>query len=186
MKRAFHFNGDGFGVVFQGKDGSINVEKTFHLPRVQEIVAKLQGRPYVMHFRWATHGSVDYNNIHPFEISEGLYMVHNGVLDIPVIDERYSDTWHFAQMLKATILKDDPEGFTLEHWRDSIASAIGKGNKLAFMRNDGSIVIINRNQGLQLEGKWWSNSNTMTKLEYFRAMGPQRKVIQSKVTVVGD
>ncbi len=48
--------------------------------------------PCILHFRWATHGSIKRANCHPFNIDD-VYFAHNGILDIlPIADKTDSET----------------------------------------------------------------------------------------------
>lgn len=50
---------------------------------LREISAVTPDEPCIMHFRWATHGSVKRSNCHPFYDGEAdLWFAHNGILDI--------------------------------------------------------------------------------------------------------
>ena len=48
--------------------------------------------PCIMHFRWATHGSIKKANCHPFKI-EDVCFAHNGILSVqPMRDKTDSET----------------------------------------------------------------------------------------------
>lgn len=56
------------------------------------------GRPYVAHFRYATVGKVTNSNIHPFKISDHLFLFQNGT--IPNFGNKaITDTEHMARLL---------------------------------------------------------------------------------------
>ena len=52
----------------------------------------------VIHFRFATSGKTDTDQIHPIQVKKNLYIAHNGVLS-GLGDEVESDTQQFAKML---------------------------------------------------------------------------------------
>ena len=52
----------------------------------------------VIHFRFATSGKTDTDQIHPIQVKKNLYIAHNGVLS-GLGDEVESATQQFAKML---------------------------------------------------------------------------------------
>lgn len=160
-------NPDGWGLVwYDGK--RLRIRKgldTFHaLSAMDEIP---EGRPYVLHFRWSTHGRNTLDNCHPFKLGDWGYMAHNGVLAIPTSRNRgMSDTWHFAQYWVKPYLKQ--QNPTDDELLDMAEDFIGHSNetllgremqsKLAFLKADGKILIANETQGQWEDGIWYSNT----------------------------
>jgi hypothetical protein len=117
------------------------------------------GRECVIHWRQATHGKTNVENAHPFPVSGSqIAMVHNGMLDVgcPVPD--MSDTWHFTEYVLAPIAQANPDLFFDPTWQAVHAGAIGTGNKIVIMHEDGRIAILNRGSGLEHKGCWYSNT----------------------------
>jgi hypothetical protein len=114
--------------------------------------------PAVWHWRWATGGTMDVANCHPFEVGgdSRLMLAHNGVL--PITPTRYrSDT----RILAEDILADeDPTLWDDAGWRDELGQYIG-GNKLVFLSvhpdQAENMYIVNDDQGHWDSGVWWSN-----------------------------
>lgn len=155
----FENNGDGWGVMWT--DGlRIHVEKGFDLQTLLPAVDALAGHPYVIHFRFATHGLRSRDNLHPFKLTKRLYMAHNGILDVPELDHTKSDTWHFAQLLKPVLAKD-PSLLQSDHFLSYLGKTIGSGNKLAFLDVQGRVSIVNRERGVTEDGIWYSNSYSL-------------------------
>lgn len=153
FKKAAWTNDDGFGVAYW--DGTrVETYKTMNSSRMWQFMQIVKGKPFVLHFRWATHGTKDLTNVHPFEVGPDCWMAHNGIIGIKTdSDPSKSDTWHFAEMIK--------DWQELRTWDDDICENIGKWvgvhNKLAFL-DKSRVVVINKAQGTEKDGLWYSNS----------------------------
>lgn len=155
IRNGYSDNPHGFGACWL-ENGKIQSYKAFALDKMWNLIDRLQGKPYLLHFRFATHGNQDLANTHPFKITPDLWMVHNGIINIPTPRVQFSDTWHYSQRLKRDFMYD-PRALSLEDRIPAISKDVGLGNKLAFLRSDGSILIANERQG-DWEGEiWFSN-----------------------------
>lgn len=90
LRRLALFNSDGCGFVSDGDYyRSLNFEE--FMRRLRKVKTSEQ---CIIHFRFATHGSVCVANCHPFKDEEtGTYFAHNGVFDFikPCGDETDSE-----------------------------------------------------------------------------------------------
>lgn len=156
FENAIADNGDGFGVVWS-ESGKLKTYKTLRPSKARRFLPTLEGRPYVMHFRLATHGRVDIENTHPFPVTRHLFMAHNGIIPWSAVKgSARSDSWHFARLIASTMDGDRrAEGF--ERMLPGIEDAVGKSNKLAFLRSDGRIFVANEGLGVEHGGLWLSN-----------------------------
>jgi len=59
-------------------------------------------QPCIMHFRWATHGSVKVANCHPF-VKGNVAFAHNGVLPIPSRDDMTDSEIAFNEIIYPAI-----------------------------------------------------------------------------------
>jgi hypothetical protein len=144
-------NPHGFGVMY-ATENRIVTRKTRKLKNVFKLLDEASGKPFVAHFRYATHGVKNIDNTHPFEITENLSVAHNGIIKIDCETKGKSDTWHYVQKLKTV-----PDVLSQPQLK-LIEEEIGKGNKLAFLHSSGDIKIVNEKQG-EWEGDiWYSNS----------------------------
>jgi glutamine amidotransferase len=116
-------------------------------------------RPWLLHMRIATHGTVDLDNVHPFRITDDLVGGHNGIIhNVPDYRDGRSDTRVFFE--------DVVTGFN-ETWLDSdamkymVERAIGN-SKLAFLTKNPALqhqsYILNEKLGEWDEGMWFSNT----------------------------
>lgn len=125
--------------------------------------------PFLLHFRIKTHGPVNEDNCHPFQVFPGLVFAHNGIIDIR-IPKKYkdmSDTRYFNK----SILQQLPRNF-LKNGAiiELIEEYIGHGSKLAFLDKHREYHILNEYFGHWHNGVWYSNK-TYEELSYFTGYG---------------
>lgn len=159
LKNAHLNNPDAWGIVYH--DGKrLQVTRGFNLDSMYRAVEKAKGHPYVLHFRWATHGDKSLRNAHPFRLTKDLYMAHNGVLNIATPDPALSDTGHLAKHISG-ILEKNPEWYNSDGFIPTIETWIGTSNKLAFLDSHGEILIANEQAGRWIDGIWLSNLHSL-------------------------
>jgi glutamine amidotransferase len=131
--------------------------------------------PLILHYRWATHGDVNVENCHPFELHDGA-LIHNGIIsgmgtsvyksankyytppagktcaDMECSDDR-SDTREFVEDYLAGMGVSD-----LRSAKKLIEHTIGY-SKLVTIHNDGSVIIFNEDSGHWRNGVWYSNDS---------------------------
>jgi hypothetical protein len=151
-------NNDGIGVM-----SPMGVQKFFGKRQVKRAWAYVQvlaaeQLAWAAHFRFATAGKRDRNNVHPFTASNGVQWMHNGVMrDASLYDSlgERSDTALFVDLLGGI---DDPDKCV-----DLLEMTVGLNNKLlAYAPRLDSWTIINEHLGEWDGGIWFSN-------EYSRA-----------------
>lgn len=160
FRLAWMENADGAGYMF-AHAGKVVIRKPFfklrHLIRAYTADHARYGNAsdFVVHFRWATHGSKTSGNTHPHVvIPDTVAVAHNGVfkIDIPKHCDM-SDTVAFVQQKLAPlpwhVLMD-------EHFADYLAGEIG-GNKLVLLDAEGTTSIVNETCGEWQGGMWYSN-----------------------------
>lgn len=169
------YNSDGVGVMYSEADdeGRPQLVVMKGLPKsAAEAIAfykeHIKGRECVVHWRMATHGDIDFDNCHPYEVlpmdsQHPMYMMHNGVLRCGNHRDRTkSDTWHYVQDYLKPLLDPEkggnPDLAFKEPFIDILGDSIGGSNKFAFMDYAGNISIINRHDGVEWNGMWLSNT----------------------------
>jgi hypothetical protein len=147
--------GAGFAIA---KDGKIEIHKGFFsFDDFWKAYQGLQKYAALLHFRIATHGVVNADNCHPFDVSNGKYaLVHNGILpsSLHKDDKNESDSKQFAKLLEP-LLEMVPFGH--EGFGKVVGEAIGY-NKIALMNVNGKVWLFNEQKGTWNKGVWYSNS----------------------------
>ena len=158
-------NPDGFGFAIHAgiaiiKDHDMDFEKLWM--RWSDLRTMYKG-PAMFHFRIATHGYVDINNCHPFDVGDNPKSVigHNGILPLTMpINEKRSDTKLFAEIVLPHIggvkALDDNDTFKeIGNW--------ASGNKMVILSVDEDTkhdwYIVNESLGHWKDEIWWSNSS---------------------------
>ena len=91
-------NRDGWGLMGLRDNGELVVKRQ---PRVRpgDIARALTGlddATVALHLRLRTAGSTTEADVHPFKVTDDLYLMHNGTLDIQRREPGRSDTWHLV------------------------------------------------------------------------------------------
>ena len=169
LRHAFSYNPHGWGVAYH--DGRVvRVEKGMKRSAMLSAMERIDGNPYVLHFRYATHGKRNRANTHPFRLSNGVWMAHNGIIRIDTPDKDRSDTAHFADLLSG-ILSESPAWFGTADFTQEVETFIGRSNKLAFISPDGEITHAHAGQGVWIDGLWYSNDYSIPR---WHALGTSR------------
>jgi hypothetical protein len=160
-------NDDGYGFM-HSEGGTLKIHKS--LGDDDAFIAAFRARVQyecLIHLRMRTHGEIDLDNCHPYEVLTraeggemgGVWMMHNGVLSHGnAADKNFSDTWHYARDWLAPLLRKYPELLLDKTFQGLVGNDIGMSNKFVFMTSRGDVVIINREQGTQKDGCWFSNT----------------------------
>jgi hypothetical protein len=160
-------NKDGYGFMYS-EGGRLYVHKS--LGDVERFVTAFKarmGKELLVHLRMRTHGDIDLDNCHPYEVLTpalggvlgAVWMMHNGVLSSGnQADTKKSDTWHYIQNVMVPLLRRDPELLLEPAFQKLVKGDIGHSNKFTFMTSRGDVVIINREAGSDYNGAWMSNT----------------------------
>lgn len=155
LKEGMESNKDGAGFCyFNGKE--VITEKGFFTwKEFIKAYNKVKHFEMLIHFRWATHGSVCKENCHPFNAHNGSAVVHNGVLNMPTYGDN-TDSQAFVDFVLTPLLKD---GVNASNPALSILieAFLGKSSKVAIMEKDGTVTIYNSKLGHHKKGVWYSN-----------------------------
>lgn len=97
----------------------------------RELAKVKTSEPCIMHFRFATHGSVKKSNCHPFRRGD-VYFAHNGILDIHPRGDMTDSETAFADYIYPTIAE---YGLDSDDTRYVIAGLLGF-SKFAILQGD--------------------------------------------------
>jgi predicted glutamine amidotransferase len=149
-------DGIGFAVAI---DNELKVSKGFlTFESFYKEYKTIENFPVLIHFRLATHGSINSEMCHPFVINNNLAMAHNGILkDFAFEKSELSDTAHFIQYVIKPLHMESPD-FHLDRGKEMhLKKLIGSYNKLAFLDAFGRVTLVNVQKGVWIDGCWFSN-----------------------------
>ena len=168
-------NRDGIGVMW-AEGGKLHYEK--HLPKnAQDCVdfynRVARGKDACVHYRMKTHGHIDMDNCHPYDVfgfdepnEMPTLLMHNGILHTDNRkDSSKSDTWHYIRDYLRPLSKHDPAFMFTKEFADVIGRHIGN-NRFALMNHLGQVSIINKKQGVTFNGAWMSNEYAWSAHKY--------------------
>lgn len=153
-------NPDGFGFAIHAGDHllrfrSMDIHETLD---EWEFLRKQYDGAAIFHLRWATHGTVDLSNCHPFEIAHDsrMMLAHNGVLPIAAKNGR-SDTRILAE---TNLAESDPSWLDDPALVADMENYLG-GSKLAILSvhpdNTQDMYVLNEDLGHWDGDVWYSN-----------------------------
>jgi len=165
-------NPDGFGYAFHLGDTIVTgrgMDKKDVIGRFMTLREKHPNTWAMFHARYATHGSINKDNCHPFRVDGSVNTVigHNGILKLePQKDDNRSDTRIFADTFLPALgldVLDDPHlRLELEKWLDNSKVALFSIDPILKYQ----VYILNENLGHWVDDIWYSN-DTYEKLYYY-------------------
>lgn len=116
---------------------------------------------FLLHFRIATHGTVDEYNVHPFQLPTGEWLAHNGIFHAVPEDpaKLKSDTQMFIEKVVPVL---PARWYDTDYLADMVEEWMG-WSKLVILDQTGEYYILNERKGTWFEGMWFSNSQSLPK-----------------------
>jgi len=158
LLQCFNSNPDGAGFMYVDNK-QLKVQKGFFkFDDFWQAYQQHELKKCVIHFRIKTHGSISVDNCHPFEITNSLGFVHNGVIS-GYGEGDISDTRDFNNLiLKPLVSKWGNLSLFEPAIKHLIEERIGY-SKLIFLDRQGKHEIFNENKGVWDDEVWYSNSS---------------------------
>jgi predicted glutamine amidotransferase len=131
LRSAAEYNPDGFGFIAFHRNGRVRVERggDAGIALASRLSSEFAGRNCAFHFRRRTRGSSHEENLHPFKLASGLYLMHNGTAQVELRIAGRSDNW------------------------------LAPDNRLLFLdEQEGRIERLHESEGLNWRGLWLSNA----------------------------
>jgi len=167
IRDAWCSNPDGAGYMFV-REGELVFRKPFFKYRSfkrhyrRDFSRWGAESPFVLHFRYATHGPKTSINTHPHSLAEGkVGLVHNGVFPWIPEDKTISDTVHFCRMLGDVSAQSLMSREFCDYLEDEI-----QWNKVVLLDSTGEVRILNETFG-HWEGDRWFSCMTAPRTVYY-------------------
>lgn len=145
---AFKRNPDGCGFVTPTTH-----YKSLHLRAfLRKLLKRDINENIIIHFRYATHGSVKLGNCHPF-YKGGYWFTHNGVLPIVSVNDKTDSQICFEKYIYPTIKK---YGYGSAEHLEEMSYWTNFGSKFAMMHNGEMIM---SGKFIKRNGCFYSNLN---------------------------
>lgn len=152
LERCARLNPHGFG--FATKD---TIYKTLSREEFFKAIKGIRhDETAILHFRYATHGSIKTENCHPFKDEEtGVSFAHNGILNVVPIDDMTDSETAFRTRI-VPIIKE--HGFQSRQFIFANYRIIG-GSRFAYIDSKGEYRLYG--DFVHYKGCWYSNRNFM-------------------------
>ena len=186
LKRCDAANPDGFGFAFFD-DKMLRIQKYVepqlndmdkHINDFISLRERFIDKPFLVHFRIATHGKITTRCCHPFKINDDMVFCHNGILryDYGVnATSNDSDTMMFNKNILQKLDKETLNNVIKRKdkaMKQLLEGYIGGGNKMILLNREGHFCILNEDLGIWDGGIWFSNTS------YKKHRYQQTKIIQ--------
>lgn len=162
LESAAQKNSDGWGAIWH-EAGKTRVKRSLDMSKLHKFAKIIEKFPRVIHLRMATHGTANLANCHPFQIRDGLYFVHNGVMnEYGTLKDDKSDTAIFNEtIIKPLARMYSGDDLLTEVWfRHAMEKFAGTSQRFAFMDKNGQMLRVG--SWTQHKGLWLSNSYSWT------------------------
>lgn len=164
LRRGWQSNPGGAGFAhIKGK--KVHIEKGFmklqdFLSAYATAAKRYKKSPFLIHFRIPSMGDSTAVNTHPFTFASGA-LIHNGTIYGTGAAHGHgpSDTCKFVEKFGDKLTFKNVQ----EHKRE-INQALGY-NRIAILYHDGSHQILNEEDGIWLNGVWFSNKHFLPPAE---------------------
>jgi predicted glutamine amidotransferase len=183
LEHAWESNPDGGGFAYVRGD-KVRIKKGYMTLKkfTKALYATRKANPdsyFLVHMRWASKGKVNVENTHPFWVREDkMAMIHNGTIykAKPKGDE--SDTLAFTR----DILQALPENFFEQEVYSSLLEEYIGSSKVAILRNDNSVLILNESKGDIVDNGLVWHSNDYYKPTVTRDSTTNKRVEEKEYT----
>jgi predicted glutamine amidotransferase len=154
LKQCATVNPDGCGIATMSK-----IYKTLRFNTFVKYASIVSiDEPAIIHFRYATHGSICTANCHPFrDETTGISFAHNGILNVTPFNDMTDSETAFRFYFVSTIKE---YGFYSKEFDALIKTMIGR-SKFAFLNQDGELRTFG--QFIEYNGCFYSNNSFLSK-----------------------
>jgi hypothetical protein len=152
---AYDSNQDGWGIMYSYRQ-KLKVTRGFTLENLYRALEKVPDVEIFVHLRMRTHGDISQGNLHPYRVTNDLYLMHNGIADVHRPYSSWSDTKAVVALITPLVKSNPLVIFTPGFQK--LFEPISKGSRFVFLHSSGRHLIFNRNQGIEYQDLWCSNT----------------------------
>lgn len=152
---AYDSNQDGWGIMYSYRQ-KLKVTRGFTLENLYRALEKVPDVEIFVHLRMRTHGDISQSNLHPYRVTNDLYLMHNGIVDVHRPYSSWSDTKAVVALITPLVKSNPLVIFTPGFQK--LFEPISKGSRFVFLHSSGRHLIFNRNQGVEYQDLWCSNT----------------------------
>lgn len=152
-------NRHGWGLMWR-EDGRVRTVKSTVMEDFWKHYDQVKHRSVAIHFRFRTHGNIDNEQAHPYQILDydkdgmDLWLMHNGVIPIETPDKTKSDTWTWIQTYIRPLLKSDLGLYHDPEFWKFVRDDVG-GSRLMFLDDEGNFQYVGNWE--KIDGCLYSN-----------------------------
>lgn len=171
LELAWAQNNDGAGFAVKNSNNTITIHKGFFkFKHFWKMYQHYEHLDCLIHFRYATHGTKDAENCHPFPIGDEAAMIHNGILNhfLPSALDKKSDTRILIEDFIVPAWKASKVSvheFLTQAGTHALIESLVAHNKLACLTTTG-FIIFHEILGEWSGGVWYSAGLPMPELAY--------------------
>lgn len=157
---AARLNADGWGLMGHDANGGHVLERHAHLDLEMLLEAETRhaDAQIALHLRRRTRGRVDLHNTHPFEIDDGVFLMHNGTLQFDEGPAGDSDTRYFAEQVLRPLSRRHRGLLADRDFLHLLELSLSERNKaVVYDSRQRQFSILNRHHGAEFEGLWLSS-----------------------------
>jgi hypothetical protein len=160
LENCFENNPDGAGFMYYDPVEQLVIKRGFFsFEDFWKAWEPYQEKVAGLHFRIKTHGQINEENCHPFQISTKLAFIHNGIITRMPVNKDHSDTWQFNERMLKPLLQRYGYGFVKDSILQQLIEEYIGYSKLVFLNSRGQFFLYNERYGTNKDGVWYSNDS---------------------------
>lgn len=172
LQNCYDHNHDGWGIMFAKNNKLVTVKE---VSSFDKFLATWNDVPRdaerAVHFRIKTAGEINKANCHPFMPTENIAMMHNGMIDTQLIQDKMSDTFNFVEYELKPVIAGWPSFMDDDAFRELMEEVTGGWSKLLFLDNTGKMLRVRPKAWIEREGLFYSNSNSFCVKYHYQGHG---------------
>jgi len=179
LRNAADHNDDGAGIMWV-EDGKVKVhhEMVKSGEQLIKMMKDFEGRPHMLHLRYATHGQPSIELCHPFKATpdegseQAVWLMHNGVIKdyAKKASTKESDTLVFSRTLQQVVKGYGSTDILFHEKYVKHLESVIDADRMIFLRDDGKVQVLNPAKWFQDEKTniWYSNMYSLKDIPSYK------------------